>query len=311
MIDQIDEQLSDWVEQVLGGIRPGLTPPRDIEGSLAVNLYLLELVDDPLRRNTSRPPLQPALRYLVTTSADEPRDAHRLLSTLLYAAFEQDEFEVELDPVPHHTWSAFNIAPRPSFILRVPLPHERQPTLAPLVREVATTRSVPLVTLHGRLLGPEQHPLANARIELPTLYRYAYTDARGRFAIPGVPAAPQRKRLRITARDRTTRVQLVETGSPEHPVTITFDLFSNLYGRLLTTDSQPTPIADADIALPGLHHYATSNRSGRFVLTGVPQANDYTLHIVVRSGDRAFTFDEKVTTLGSQQQPTDIHLAVD
>lgn len=311
MIDQIDEQLSAWVEQILGGIRPVLTAPKDTEGSLVINLYLLELVDDPLRRNTSRPPLQPALRYLVTAHADEPRDAHRLLSALLYAAFEQEAFEVELDPVPHNIWSAFKVAPRPSFILRVPLPHEWQPELVPIVREPATLRSTPLVTLHGRLLGPEQHPLANARIEIPTLYRYAYSDARGRFAIPGVPAAPLTKRLTITARDRTTAVQLVETGSEANPVVITFDLFHNMVGRLLSTTNGGRPIAGAEVACPAQLRYAISDDSGRFVLAGVPRADAYALTITVTAGAQARTFDETVTDAGSDQQPVEIRLAAD
>ena len=49
MIDQVDDNLSNWVETVLGGLKPSLSAPSEANGTLAVNLYLLELVDDLLR----------------------------------------------------------------------------------------------------------------------------------------------------------------------------------------------------------------------------------------------------------------------
>ncbi len=122
MIDQIDEKLVKWVKDPVGdNLTPSLGAPAD-NGALSVNLYLLELVDDPMRRSGDNPPYQPALRYLITTHAGDPKDAHSLLAALLYAAMENPEYEVDLDPVPSHLWSAFNIAPRPAFILKAHCP---------------------------------------------------------------------------------------------------------------------------------------------------------------------------------------------
>ncbi len=302
MIDQIDERLSTWVEGVLGGIKPQLTPPKDAEGTLAVNLYLLELVDDPLRRNTTRPPLQPALRYLVTTYADEPKDAHRLLGMLVYAAFAHEEFEVELKPLPHNSWSAFKIAPRPAFILRVPLPHEWPALTIPLVRDGATTQGVAMVTFFGLLLGPNRTPLANARVQMPDLQRYTQTDTRGRFSLKGIPAAPRLKTLQIEARQRTLSVQLAATGSEEKPVDIIFDFFSDLYGQLVQAGNG-SPIADAHIKLPALFRTTTSDRNGRFIIKGVPPSGTYILESHIKDGNKTRMFSETVTDLGSEKQP--------
>lgn len=227
MIDRIDDRLSTWVETVLGGIKPSFAPPADTDGSLSVNLYLLEIVDDPLRRNTSRPPLQPSLRYLVTTYATDVKDAHRLLGTLVTAALASDGFETEFDPIPRNIWSAFKIAPRPSFILRVPLPHEWPDTGIPLVTEGAAMQSVPMVPFFGRILGPQDVPLANSRIEIPNLYRYAYTDNRGNFMLNGVPAAPRPKTLIIRSRRRERTITVIETGAEHTPVIIRIDLLKN------------------------------------------------------------------------------------
>lgn len=225
MIDQIDDHLIAWVKATLGGITPTLTAPTSGDGARGVNLYLLDLVNDPLRQHTQRPRVQPALRYLVTTSDPDPKAAHRLLGALVFAALEHEEFEVELDPAPAQLWQAFNLAPQPSFLLRVPLPHERVPVELPLVRQPAAAEEVTTTIFYGLLLGPESIPLAGARIELPALARATSTDGQGRFQFVGLPVAPHPKRFHILARGRTLDLSVTETGTPAAPVIITFDLF--------------------------------------------------------------------------------------
>ena len=222
MIKQIDQQLIEWVEAELK-VTPTLEPPRAAEGELLLHLYLLELVDDPLRRNTTRPLHQPALRYLVTAYADDPLEAHNLLSEMLYMAMTHPQYEVELEPLPSHTWSAFAVAPRPSFILRAPLPNEWQPEPAERVRAVGLV-SKPVAVFYGLLLGPQETPLAGARVELPNLNRSATTDSKGRFTLNGVPAEGK-KTLMFQARGRNLTRSFEETGAPDRPVVIHFDLF--------------------------------------------------------------------------------------
>lgn len=230
MIDQIDARLTKWVEGVVKGVRPSFAPPSDAEDQLAISLYLLEIVDDPRRYHTGLPKLQPSLRYLVTTRAGEPQDAHRLLGVLFYAALEHPDYEVELDPVDTELWSAFGIAPRPAFILRLPLPHDWKLPELPLVTQGAVTDVSSLATLYGWLLGPGDTPLAGARVELPNLFISAMTDHRGRFTLAGVPVAPKKKTLLIKARRREKTIVVQQTGTPEEPVVIHFNLFEEKGG---------------------------------------------------------------------------------
>jgi hypothetical protein len=167
LIDQIDEELIKWVRNTTGeDVIPSLAAPTDSD-ALSVNLYLLEVVDDPMRRSGAKLPNQPTLRYLVTTHAREPKDAHSLLAALLYAALESQEYEVDLEPVPSHLWSAFNIAPRPAFILQAPLPREWKGRPAKWVRqpEPDMESGAPVVPLYGLVLGPNDIPLMNARVD--------------------------------------------------------------------------------------------------------------------------------------------------
>jgi hypothetical protein len=310
VIDQVDDNLSNWVETILGGLKPSLSAPTEANGTLAVNLYLLELVDDPLRRNTSRPPLQPALRYLVTSSAEEPKDAHRLLGTLLMAALNNPSYEVELEPVPHNTWSAFKIAPRPSFILRVPLEREWPISTVPLVTEGAATQGAPMLDMHGVLLGPNDVPIANGRIEIPNLYRYTYTDSKGRFQLNGVPASPRVKTLRIMARNRELTVHVAETGAPDRPVNLKFDLFNDFYGLALTDETPPQPIPNARIELPALHRITFSDDQGRFRFIGVAPGQSYDLVFTIKKGQIQQKTTLSVSNNGSKEKPVEVRIAL-
>lgn len=233
MIKEIDERLVAWAEGVIGqGNQVSLAPPGEGD-NLSVNLYLLELVDDPMRHSGANLPNQPVLRYLVTTQAADPKDAHNLLAALLYAAMESTDYEIDLDPVPTQLWSAFDIPPRPAFILKAPLPHEWKGRPAQLVRqpEPELAGGAPVVPLYGLVLGPNDIPLMNARVELPNLFRSATTDSKGRFTLAGVPAAPKEKTLLIKARKREKTEVVQATGTPAEPVIIHFDLFESEGGN--------------------------------------------------------------------------------
>ncbi len=143
MIEQVDDQLRDWVANVVGHVPVSLELPGNWQtDGQGISLYLLELVEYPSLRGAQVPPLQLSLRYLLTTWARELETAHHWLGQLVFAAMAQPGFDVELGPVPAATWSAFGLAPRPSFFLRVPLRQERpspaMPTVrVPLVQQIA------------------------------------------------------------------------------------------------------------------------------------------------------------------------------
>lgn len=146
MIDRIDRLLKDWVGTVLEDTEVWLLPPRELADKRAVGLYLIDLLHTPPVHNSRRLALQISLRYLVTTWAEHPEDAHRMLGDLVFAAMEHTEFEVDLEPVPTELWSAFGLAPRPSFRLRLPLRRERPEPAIPRVRtpvEVKGTQKRP------------------------------------------------------------------------------------------------------------------------------------------------------------------------
>lgn len=223
MIDQIDERLREWVQKTIG-VSPSLTPPSDAPSDGEINLYLLELAERPPARGARRPPLQMTLRYLVTTWASQPEEAHRLLGELAFAAMEHPDFEVKLDPVPAKTWEALGVMPRPSLILQIPLRKEQPAPPTRYVREPLVVKATPVTSLTGIVLGPDDVPIARAAVEIPTLQLSARTDARGQFTFANVPADPLPKKLRVRAKGRVLDVT-IEQFTPDEPLVIRFNLF--------------------------------------------------------------------------------------
>lgn len=218
MIDEVDGQLRDWIAAAVGEGEVSLGPPRDPPPS-RVGLYLLEVKHVPVARGSRRPPLQVFLRYLVTTWSEDPLEAHRVLGQLLFAALEHDEFEVEMDPIPTATWSAFGVAPRPSFVLRVPMRRERPQPPVKHVRKIVLAQAG-LGLLEGHVVGPGDEPIMNARVEFPALDRATWTDSQGRFRFVGVPAGLPITRVRVSAKGVHTSIERDGSQDSREPLII-------------------------------------------------------------------------------------------
>jgi len=223
MIDQIDDRLKSWVETLPHSPSVSLAPPRDDLPDSGVSCYLLEIVDEPPLRTVKRTPLQMSLRYMVSSWAETPEEAHRVLGNLVFAAMAHSEFEVEFKPIPASLWTAFGVIPRPAFQLRVPCRKERPEQPAPPVQEPMVLKSAPLITLHGTVVGPGDIPLMMARVELPSLQRRTETDSNGQFRFTNVPGEEFSRQLRIRARGRELDITLDELPTEEEPLVIHFD----------------------------------------------------------------------------------------
>src|SRR5205823_11725342 len=105
----------EWVKSVVAGVEVVLDPPRQLDGKHGVSLYLLALADPPAAWMNRQPALRVALRYLVTTWAQDNEEAHRLLGKLVLAVMERREYELDLAELPAAIWTALGIAPRPAF----------------------------------------------------------------------------------------------------------------------------------------------------------------------------------------------------
>jgi hypothetical protein len=200
MIDAVDQRLKDWVNRIHDQAEVHFTAPKSADAIKGIGLYLMEVAILPPPSTAKLPPLQVALRYLVTSWSDDPQAAHRLLGDLLFAAMEDPEVEVEPQAVPISVWSAFGVAPRPSFVLRVPLRRERSKPKAKPVSTVSFTTMMAVGGLHGIVLGPGDTPLAGAEVQVPALGLTTRTDHKGRFHFSSLPGEGRPLTLRVKAK---------------------------------------------------------------------------------------------------------------
>lgn len=199
VIDEVDQQLAGWVEEVLPGVSVTLEGPAGDDDD--VGLYLFEMADLPPARGEARPPLQVRLGYLVTTSGTVAV-AHKRLGTLLFAALTHPDWDVRFPRDIAEFWTAAGMPPRAGFILSVPLrqPVELKP--APPVRVPLRVEGVGSRVMEGVVLGPGDVPISDAFVEIPSLALSARSDTRGRFRFAAVPTTPAKQQLRVRAKAR-------------------------------------------------------------------------------------------------------------
>ena len=192
--------LRGWVASVDPAATLTLEPPGDARSGHGVSAYLLEIAPGAPPRGSTRPPLQLWLRYLVTTWADDPEVARRLLLDLAFAALSDADLDIAAEPLAPVIWTALGTAPRPSFVLRAAVRRDRPEVVAPRVLVPLVVEQSRFVAVAGVVLGPNDLGLAGAEIDVVGLGRATRADSRGRFTLGGVPGDPVATRLRVRSK---------------------------------------------------------------------------------------------------------------
>ncbi len=227
MIDSADRDLQEWVKKVVPGVEVFLGPPQQSDGKHGISLYLLALSDPPPAWMNRQPATRVALRYLVTTWAEDEIEAHRLLGLLVLAVMENRKYELDLASMPAPLWAALGITPRPSFTLCAPLHVEQPEPDTRLVKGPLVIRGTPVISLQGVVLGPGNVPIVGASVEIPSLSLTNHTDAKGRFYFSSVPGEPRSIQLLVKARGRAQSVTVEQPTSDREPLAIRFDSFES------------------------------------------------------------------------------------
>jgi hypothetical protein len=223
VIDEVDHQLTSWADGVVGAGLSGLMAPGAQQGARGVSLYLLDVISSPPPRADRKVRLEITLRYLVSTWSQDPAEAHRLLSQLLFAALANPDFSVEAGPISPDLWASLGVPPRPGFLMRLPLSKELPERPSKYVRQVMV-KVTPAVSLAGLVTGPGDLPLSGALVELPSLNLAARTDPGGKFRFPNVAAEPSDQILRVRAKGREQTFRTAENKGPDGIVRIQFQI---------------------------------------------------------------------------------------
>lgn len=194
--------VASWLTGAAGEPVP-VGPPRDDPGG-GLTVWPLEL--RPARQTATggaaREPYRFVVRLLVSGGGPAALAA---LDRVLAAATTAGRPELVLATGDPALWRALGVAPRPALLLDVPARIDRPVPIAPPVRHPLRLRQLGMRTLDGRVVGPQDQPLAAVRVELVGTAQATETDTAGRFRLTGVPHDPD-------APDAPVRIRLVGAG---------------------------------------------------------------------------------------------------
>ncbi|WP_433124229.1 carboxypeptidase-like regulatory domain-containing protein [Micromonospora sp. CA-240977] len=214
-IETCTAELAAWLTGAAGEPVP-IGPPRTGGDATGLTLWPLEL--RPARQTPSsgavREPYRFTVRYLlcVTGPAGLPQ-----LDRVLTTATGAGSYAVVLEAGDAALWTAFDAAPRPALLIDVPAQVTHPTPAAPPVRQPLRLRQLEVRTLTGRVVGPEDQPLAAMRVELAATGSATRTDTNGRFQLVGVPHDPEHPsptRLQLTGRGLVLTAD-VDPGEPD------------------------------------------------------------------------------------------------
>ncbi|MBO4160870.1 carboxypeptidase-like regulatory domain-containing protein [Micromonospora antibiotica] len=199
--------LAAWLAGVAGEDVP-VGPPTD--GGAGLTLWPLALRPARQTRGTgTREPYRFTIRYLVSAAGPT---ALAGLDRILTAAAGAGEPELVLEAGDPALWVTLGVTPRPALLVDVPAQVTPASPVAPPVLHPLRLHRLALRDLAGRVIGPQQQPLAALRVELVGTPYATHTDAGGRFRIAGVPHDPEHPgrpvRLRLVGRGRTLTAEV-------------------------------------------------------------------------------------------------------
>lgn len=220
MIDQVSQQLLDWLRKIDHGFNVVLSAPGNINKKPAISLYLLDILPSANTTSSRRLPIQFKLRYLVTTWADIEQDAHRTLANIIYEAMDWPDFEIKFESLSAQMWNSFGVAPRPCFMIEVPVQLERQQKKVPVIESPIELQFKDTVALDGIVLGPHKTSIAGANIILSNHGLQTRSDINGRFSFQLVPQDPLKKQLIIQTRSNDFNFEVDTSIEMKHPIRI-------------------------------------------------------------------------------------------
>ncbi|MBW8725558.1 MAG: carboxypeptidase regulatory-like domain-containing protein [Inquilinus limosus] len=218
--DDVTRGFIVWAGSVLPGLAVTSRTLSDKTISEGVDVRLLGLEPRPSPR-VANPPMVVALDYLVTVRAADPFAEQHAAAELLFAALDLPDCTIRTDLPAPALIATLGLTAAPAFILQMTLLRPRAAHhQAPLVRFPVVFRTTDIHALEGEVRGPEDVPVAAARVSLPGSRHSTRTDARGRFRLPGVPSGGDPVELEIQARGVTAKAE----ARPGHPVVIRLPL---------------------------------------------------------------------------------------
>jgi hypothetical protein len=219
VIDRADLTVREWVGKVLPDVIVSHAPPDEPPDGLQVHAVLVGLDRAHARLGPARDPTPVTVtaRYLISVASADDAQAHGALGELVFAALEDDLFEVDFDRV-EELWRSLGSTLRPGFVLCVPVERRRAVPAVPLARKTQM-RFEAARPMAGVILGPDETPLADVSVAIDSLGVTTRTDHAGRFSFACLPPTLDAGDLVVLAKGRECRATAIE-APPGEPLVV-------------------------------------------------------------------------------------------
>jgi hypothetical protein len=215
--DEATRTLSEWIGSVTPDTPVNVRSSSDWSPHKGIALRLLSI--RPLAAPRGRQPTQNLqLCYLVSVTLDDVLAEHRTLGELVFALADRTDYQLLSQDAATALRSEMSFPPCAGVMLAVNLQRQKQIARMPPVRRPVVVRTAPVAAVEGIVVGPEDVPLMDARVEAPALNLSSQTDFRGRFRLPAAPPT------KLIASKNNIRVAIDWQG--DQPLTIRIPLES-------------------------------------------------------------------------------------
>ena len=192
--------ISEWIASALPGIPVAVQSASDWQSRKGSTIRLLSANPVPTS-NGSRQAFSLQLDYLVSLAMDDVVEEHDALCELLFAALDRTDFQILEQHEAMALRREFEVPAGAHLFLSINLQRQKQITRAPAVIRPLVVKTAPVTVIQGIVLGPQDTPLVDVRVELPALNLATLTDFAGRFRLTGGMMPNEAARLVATKND--------------------------------------------------------------------------------------------------------------
>jgi hypothetical protein len=218
-VDDVTRSVMSWVERALPKTPVEVRSLGDPASVNGVAIRLVEVAPLSLPR-AERAPLLLRLDYLVSVHLADPLAEHRAIGELVFSALDHPDIVVGAAADLAALRERLDLPAGANLLVSKRLPRERAERPRPIVRRPLDIHVEPASPLEGIVVGPNDFPVVDAVVELPTLNLSALTNLQGRFRFAAAPSGTTP--IRLTARKRQTQIEVDVV--PGHPLTIRLPL---------------------------------------------------------------------------------------
>ena len=195
-MESFSQFLEKWVAEVVGKkvtVTDDFVPVTD---KPQIIIFLREFTSAAPSHQYINRHLELGVHYLICADGKQsPSESNALLQSLIFAAMEHREINVDLSPPPPEFWLSLGIKARPCFNVIAKEIKERTIEKIPVVTEPVIVNAATKALLHGIVKSPNNTPMPGVEVKIAGDNITVKTDNTGRFQFEALMPEPDEKKI--------------------------------------------------------------------------------------------------------------------